>query len=56
MFYFRDTIEEKVFKKKHCPVDHKNRERLHKQGADHETIDKPLEHKTEISHPKENDK
>lgn len=56
LFYFRDQIEAKLFKKKHCPVDHKNRQRLNQQGADHAKIDRPLEHVAELSQPKPADK
>ena len=54
--FFRETINEKLFGKKACPVDHKNRNMLQKQGTDHISIDKPLEHKDEISHPKSDNK
>jgi hypothetical protein len=47
-FYFKENIDEKLFGKKHCPVDHKNRARMQKDGADHQVLDLPMQHKQEL--------
>ena len=52
LFYFRETIEYKLFKKKRCPVDHQNRDRLQKQGTSHRELDKPFDNQANFSQSK----